>query len=531
MIYVIGSGPAGISAAIALLEKGREVTMLDAGIELEPERQSIVDAMQRTDFEHWNPEDIARLKEGMTPNSKGIPLKMIYGSDYPYREAETFFPLEQRAGIATGISLAQGGFSNVWGAVLLPYRADDIRTWPIGLQDLAEHYSAVLSFMGMSGRRDDLDEILPLYQENPRLLDSSPQAVAFLADMAKHRETLQSRGIRFGLSRLACRTEPENGKPGCVYCGLCMYGCPNEIIYSSSYTLRKLQQDERFTYIPNIVVERLREDGEGVSISGQNRLTGEPVQFQAERVLLGCGTIATTRILLESLEAYDHPLELLDSQYFLVPFLRYRKTGRPRSDRLHTLAQAFLEINDPAISSNSIHLQTYTYNDLYLGAMKNLFGPAFPLLKPVIHAVVDRMFVMQGYLHSDLSPTAKVTLKRPSDSRPGQLVLEQVAPSIPSKKTIRQVLKKIGSCGKYLLGRPLGVMLQVAPTGRGFHSGGTFPMRREPKEFECDTLGRPYGMKFVHVVDSTAFPSIPATTITLSVMANAHRIAGGVADV
>ena len=68
-------------------------------------------------------------------------------------------------------------------------------------------------------------------------------------------------------------------------------------------------------------------------------------------------------------------------------------------------------------------------------------------------------------------------------------------------------------------------LLRVAPAGRGFHSGGSFPMRERPGELECDVLGRPTGFSRVHVVDSTSFPSIPSTTITLTVMANAHRIA------
>ncbi|MFC1830300.1 FAD-dependent oxidoreductase [Thermodesulfobacteriota bacterium] len=42
MIYVIGSGPAGISAATALVNNGHEVTMLDVGFDLEPEQESIV---------------------------------------------------------------------------------------------------------------------------------------------------------------------------------------------------------------------------------------------------------------------------------------------------------------------------------------------------------------------------------------------------------------------------------------------------------------------------------------------------------
>ena len=50
-------------------------------------------------------------------------------------------------------------------------------------------------------------------------------------------------------------------------------------------------------------------------------------------------------------------------------------------------------------------------------------------------------------------------------------------------------------------------------------------MKKKPSEFETDELGRPYGFERVHVVDSSVFPTVPATTITLSIMANAHRIA------
>jgi choline dehydrogenase-like flavoprotein len=49
-------------------------------------------------------------------------------------------------------------------------------------------------------------------------------------------------------------------------------------------------------------------------------------------------------------------------------------------------------------------------------------------------------------------------------------------------------------------------------------------MRAQPGEFESDRLGRPHGWSRVHAVDASVFPSVPATTITLPVMANAHRI-------
>jgi len=67
--------------------------------------------------------------------------------------------------------------------------------------------------------------------------------------------------------------------------------------------------------------------------------------------------------------------------------------------------------------------------------------------------------------------------------------------------------------------------MQFAEPGRSYHSGGTFPMRRAPGRLETDTLGQLPGLPAVHFIDASIFPSIPATTITLTVMANAHRIA------
>lgn len=50
-------------------------------------------------------------------------------------------------------------------------------------------------------------------------------------------------------------------------------------------------------------------------------------------------------------------------------------------------------------------------------------------------------------------------------------------------------------------------------------------MQEKPGNLQTDILGRPQGLNHMHVVDATTFPSVPATTITLTVMANAHRIA------
>ncbi|HEY1790923.1 MAG TPA: GMC oxidoreductase, partial [Verrucomicrobiae bacterium] len=74
-------------------------------------------------------------------------------------------------------------------------------------------------------------------------------------------------------------------------------------------------------------------------------------------------------------------------------------------------------------------------------------------------------------------------------------------------------------------------MLQISKPGRGFHCGSSLPMRAQPaSDFETDCLGRPRGWSRIHVVDASVLPSVPATTITFSVMANAHRIASETAS-
>ncbi|MFM7818644.1 MAG: hypothetical protein ACKPGI_16985, partial [Verrucomicrobiota bacterium] len=83
----IGSGPAGVSAAMALIGMGERVTMVDAGLTLEPERQNRVGSMSKKSPSDWSPEEIAQIKVRFPKDSSGIFTKLLYGSDYPYRQA------------------------------------------------------------------------------------------------------------------------------------------------------------------------------------------------------------------------------------------------------------------------------------------------------------------------------------------------------------------------------------------------------------------------------------------------------------
>src|SRR5947209_5499622 len=202
MDCVVGSGPAGVACARALLDRGGAVRMLDAGLCLEPERAELVAQMGRTEPAGWEPEQLARLKEGTSATTKGIPLKLVYGSDFPYRECAEHLPADYD-GAGLRPSLAQGGLSNVWGAAMLPYLEGDLAGWPIHVSALAQHYPAVLKLTGLSARHDDLERFFPLYSNQTPTLGLSRQSQALLSRLEQNQARLADAGIHFGQARLA----------------------------------------------------------------------------------------------------------------------------------------------------------------------------------------------------------------------------------------------------------------------------------------------------------------------------------------
>ncbi len=517
MYYVIGSGPTGISCAQALVASGKEVTILDSGQQLEPHRQQAVRDLAASDSSQWDAKATAFLRDGVSTGKGGIPLKLLFGSDFPYREIPGATQIVRNL-IDVKPSYALGGFSTVWGGAVMPYRQSDIADWPIGVADLENAYRAILTWMPLSARNDDLAEYFPLYREHPFALPLSRQAEAILSDLARNRQSLNARGIYFGSSRLAVETAKAAPQTGCVLCGLCMYGCPHRLIYSSDQSLPSLLQTGLVQYRGGVAVRSVEETGSGVIVQATDS-NGSRLNLNGERAFLACGPLNTTAILLRSLDAYHVQTPIQDSQYFLLPILRFHGAGRVCRERLHTMAQIFIDIFDEAISPYTIHLQLYTYNDLFRDRALNTLGPLrrlFPL-----ETFLGHLMLLQGYLHSKHSSSLIATLEKNGGG--DHLRLEpRVNPE--TKTRIARVINKLARISGKTGFIPLPPLLEVGAPGRGFHSGGSFPMTAQASPGKSDLLGRPYGLKRVHAVDSTVFPSIPATTITLTAMANAYRI-------
>ena len=531
---IIGSGPAAVGAAMVL----DHVHVVDAGGSLESVAAERAASLGRKAPSLWPKDDVEWLKSTLQPNTNGVETKLSFGSRYPYEIPKSGPAWDVRGGLKP--SFAFGGLSTVWGASVLPYRQDEITKWPITLKELEPHYRAVLAETGVAGVRDDLEEIFPSYHEAPSLLETSPQAMAVLARWHKNRRKLVEAGFRWGKSRLLVGGKHAEASAGrwsyhgsnelaaekaCVECGMCMYGCPYDLIYSSRQSIRKWHGEGKINYEAGVLVEGFKELGDRVEVWGRNLTTRAEWRGETERLFLGGGVLSSTAMVMRSLGIEKQPVEILDSQYFTVPLLSFRGTAGVRESRLHTLAQIFLEIMPAEISKQLIHLQIYTYNDMITRVLQQKAGPLAGFLDPIIRQMEGRLFFLQGYLHSNDSGRLRIKMVTAHDGQKKFLVEPMVNPKVGGM--VRKVLAKLASHLGDLGFCPILPMASLGEPGRGFHSGGSMPMGGDSQEHPIvtDRLGRPNGLKRVHVIDASTFPSISATTITLTAMANARRIA------
>ena len=69
----------------------------------------------------------------------------------------------------------------------------------------------------------------------------------------------------------------------------------------------------------------------------------------------------------------------------------------------------------------------------------------------------------------------------------------------------------------------------IGAPGSDIHYSGTLPMKRDPRSGECHANGELVNLKNVHVVDASCLPYLSEKPHTLTVMANADRIAREIA--
>lgn len=527
-VAVVGSGPAGVAAAHALLQNGCRVSMFDVGKTIEPDLEPILDG--KSDLSTLQIHELIKARRAaVEKNNNGLPPKLPLGSDFVYRELPDARVKVSDPAILVN-SLALGGLSNVWGANACAIRSSDMTGWPFEADRLAPYLESVGTFCEISSERDAVDKLYmtpigttphyPLSKQGQRLHEA----------IRTHDNALQSRKIFAGRAKIAIGKRASTGAKGCISCGLCMHGCPTNAIFNSRNVVRDLQRNSNFDYIPSAYVERYQERERSVAlsirdVSNSPLLGSAPLrEVEFERVFIGAGTIHSTALVARSLKWTNHTFSILDSQKWYFPFLSWSRVRGATTEQANTLAQIYLQLEGLASTPTTVHAQLYGYNELVLDSFRGLFGKYTDAFGRNSKWLFERIMIGMVYLHSDVSGRLQLNVSENSTTN-GVAARVTGELSAKAEEVVAEFYNRLIENRKYLGGIPVARLAKQGMPGRSQHFGGTLPMRETPSDYETDLWGRPRGSARTHIVDTSVFPSIPGTPTTYPMMANASRIA------
>jgi ferredoxin len=518
---IIGSGPAAAGAALALAaDPTQRVTVIDVGATLEPDLRSALGRIATTAEGSWSPADVERVSHQPVATGRGaLPQKRIYGSDFPFRDVGQLEGIEP-VGLANPsvVSGAYGGFTNIWGAQIMPFSKETFDRWPVTLAEMEPHYRAALGEMTLAGEEDDLAELFPLMTPARRLPTSGDRTERILSRYQARRAFVRSHGITLGRARLAFRSDE------CTRCGLCMTGCPHELIYSSSQTFDRLRTEKRISYRPGLLAVRLDEIHGEPHVLVRSTRTDQLERMTADRVFVACGGIGTTRLVLGSLGALDRAVYLQESVQFVMPTVSLRPVRDPRLARNFTLNQFNLlyDVTGEGVDLCQVHF--YDYNPAFLASLPGAIRR--PNAEPARAALLRRFCVGLGYVPGWGSPRVKIVARRASGGNDRLPVLEiDGEPGNGWPPMLKGLVRSMLKVAPALDAWPVVPMISVSAPAKSYHFGASFPHDRGRTATTTDRAGRLAAWDHIHLVDASVFPDVPATTFTLTIMANAHRIA------
>ena len=513
---VIGSGPTGFAAAHRLVKLGYRPIVLDGGTTLDTDRRRMADRLAAHPPAPLSEADSALLT-GDRATVRPLPRHLAFGSGYPYADHDERAPIDCDFPGAPVPSLAVGGLSSVWSGAMLPIAEADLASWPIGAADLAPHYRAVMQQVPLSGGEDPLHRDFPLYTASVGKLPIPTAATTILTRLLRRGRARPDHGIIAGHARVAVQSEPENSL-ACRACGRCHLGCAYGSIWSSAPPLERLAANGSIDHRPGTVVRRIIERDDRVAVAADG--PSGPVTIEADRVFVAAGAIASTRIVLESLGLWDRPVRLATTQGFGLPILL--PPGMIVYTRPTSLASLFIE-SRLADSPHWVHTQIGPVNQLTQTELARRLK-RLPGGDALATLVARRPLAALGNLHSSEAGHHLLTLTRQPGRIPELRIRTVANDRFPARARMaaHPVRRALARAGVATL-PPRGQLVDQRPVS--WHVGGSLPMRHQRRSpLDTDVLGRPSAWRRTHVVDTSVFPDLPATTVTLPAMANADRI-------
>ena len=510
-VIIVGSGPAGVSAAFPLVQAGRRVLMVDGGKIGRSPPLSVPYLQAREHDPHQWQWMLGHDHYALRHLAALSPKMRIPQHAYIFEDFDQINKIRSEHFFAIG-SLAQGGLSNAWGCGVARLSHHELTDYPFAPTELDPSYAVVTRRMGVSGATPDalsdyfgLDEWadppIPIDALQGRLIDR----------YARKRSLSALSQIRLGRARVAALSIDRDERLACDLSGNCLWGCHRRSLYASTEDLKALIKYENFIYRSGFVVERIDRTQDRPSIQGK---TGQQYEtLTARKVILAAGTLATTRLVLLA-TGIDRPIALLSSPVAAFMLWVPAALGTPRSSEFG-LGQLSFTANLPGDIPGFGSLFNTT------GIPLAEFARFMPLQKraaiDILKSLMSSCAVGNFYLPGRFT---NARLARQADD----WLLVEGSYEDRVSALMQSARQRLGSAFLRLGALMLPGSFTLAKPGGDVHYAGSLPMRLEPAPGETDGSGQPWGLKDVHIVDGASLSVLTEKPHTLTIMANADRI-------
>lgn len=498
---VIGSGLSALGSIFALIERGYKPVIFDAG--------SLDDVSIPTNFVHlgkiepyeWSERDFHNLFSTLNPRLKGIPKKLSFGSPDVYGKGSRYFTGKRLPTYSHSI----GGLSRIWGGSVLVTPREELKDWPISFEDLNPYFDKAIDALPYAASSSALDTDFQQPRRNSGLLPSyrDHEYLNTLSRKLGHE-------AKIGPARLLVKTQGDNR---CRYCGLCMVGCVYSSIFQSSQVITQLIELNSIEYIDNHILNYITEKGQSPILVFDH--CGREVKYenQFDKVFLGTGATETARIILNSLSSLNS-VQIFGRGSCVIPLFSLR-SSKFQWPHTNSLPGIFLEFLNKKRKSWT-HIQMSNQNELVFAALRILSLKRFQKMRVFVSSRLSTVMInnsssfgVRYRLHKNESAENLLKVDFSLVGSRVRFLFESICYTLKISRALTML--------------PLFFFAKV--NKQTYHLGGSFPMSHSRQNLtETDTLGRLKPFRNIHIVDSSTFPSIPATTIGLLLIANAWRI-------
>ena len=511
-VIIIGSGPGGGAVAHRLAATGKRVLMLERGGYLPRAR------------ENWD--------------SKTVFVDGKYQADVTWydKHGTSFRP---------GLHYWVGGNSKVYGSALFRLREKDFTgvrhedglspAWPVGYDVFEPYYCQAEALFHVHGQRgEDPHEPwssqpypYPPVSHEPRIEELSRK--------------LQGEGLHPFHLPLGILLDEKDGKPTptspCIRCdAFDGFPCATNAKADSQVVCvdPTLAAHPNFTLLTGAYVSKLGTDPSGRSIRDVHvTRNGQEERYSADIVVAACGALSSALLLLRS--ANDaHPKGLANGS---------DQVGR--NYMRHNMAVLMAVLKEP---NHTVFQKTLAMSDYYFNAPDWEFPLGLIQMCATSHGEQIRAEAVPGWLsflpempfdklalHSIDFWLQSEDLPRPENriTYEGEKVVLSVTDyNLEAPRRLRhkleQLLEPMGAY-KHLLERRLYFSMDI-PISATSHQAGTCVFGTDPKSSVLDLDCKAHELDNLYITDASFFPSIGAVNPTLTIIANALRVAETIAQ-